>query len=150
MIMKYLAPVLLFAILFSSCNKEKRQAKKDEDIIVKYISDNHLNATATGTGLYYVIEVQGTGVQPTSTSQVTVAYIGYFTSAKIFDQSSAAGVTFGLSQVIKGWTEGIPYFKKGGKGKLLIPSKLGYGTEGANGIPGNTVLIFDVNLIDVL
>ncbi|OFY84213.1 MAG: peptidylprolyl isomerase [Bacteroidetes bacterium RIFCSPLOWO2_12_FULL_35_15] len=148
--MKYFIPLVFLAIIFGSCNKEKRQAKKDEDIIKKYISDYHLSATATGSGLYYVMEITGTGSQASASSQVTVAYKGYFTDGKIFDQSDTAGITFGLSQVIKGWTEGIPYFKEGGKGKLLIPSKLGYGSEGTNGIPGNSVLIFDINLIDVL
>jgi FKBP-type peptidyl-prolyl cis-trans isomerase FkpA len=148
--MKYFIPLFVLSFIFSSCNKEKRQAKKDEDIISKYISNNHLNAVATGTGLYYVIDVVGTGAQPNASSQVTVAYKGYFTDGSVFDESNAAGLTFGLSGVIKGWTEGIPYFRKGGKGKLLIPSKLGYGPDGTNGIPGNSVLIFDINLIDVI
>ncbi len=148
--MKNFVPLLFLVIIFGACNKEKKQAKKDEDIIKKYISNNHLAATATGTGLYYVMEITGTGTQPSASSQVTVAYKGYFTDGKVFDQSDAAGITFGLSQVIKGWTEGIPYFKEGGKGKLLIPSKLAYGKDGTNGIPANSVLIFDINLIDVL
>ena len=100
--------------------------------------------------MYYVIDVVGTGVQPNSSSQVTVAYKGYYTDGSVFDESSSAGLTFSLSGVIQGWTEGIPYFRKGGKGKLLIPSKLGYGREGSGSVPGNTVLIFDINLIDVL
>ena len=148
--MKYFIPLFLLTIIFSSCNREKRQAKKDEESITKYISNNHLNAIATGTGLYYVIDVVGTGVQPNSSSQVTVAYKGYYTDGSVFDESSSAGLTFSLSGVIQGWTEGIPYFRKGGKGKLLIPSKLGYGREGSGSVPGNTVLIFDINLIDVL
>ncbi|MGZ4055530.1 MAG: FKBP-type peptidyl-prolyl cis-trans isomerase [Bacteroidia bacterium] len=147
---KYIIPLFLLTVIFSSCNKEKRQAKKDDDIIKKYISDNHLNAVATGTGLYYVIDVQGTGAQPNASSQVTVAYKGYFTNGSVFDQSAATGITFSLSGVIQGWTEGIPYFKKGGKGKLLIPSKLGYGPDGTSGVPGNSVLIFDVTLINVI
>lgn len=148
--MKYFIPLFLVVFIFGSCNKEKKQAKKDEDTIKKYISDKHLSATATGSGLYYVMDVAGTGEQPATSSQVTVAYKGYFTDGNVFDESDTAGITFGLSQVIKGWTEGIPYFKEGGKGKLLIPSKLGYGPDGTNGIPGNSVLIFDINLIDVL
>lgn len=148
--MKYFIPLFILSIIFASCNKEKKQAKKDEDIIKKYISSNHLNATSTGSGLYYIMDVAGTGAQPVSSSQVRVAYKGYFTDGNVFDASDSAGITFGLSQVIKGWTEGIPYFKEGGKGKLLIPSKLGYGPDGTNGIPGNSVLVFDIHLIDVL
>lgn len=88
-------------------------------------------------------------MQPTAASNVTVAYKGYFTSGTVFDQSPSAGISFGLNNVIKGWTEGIPYFKAGGSGILLIPSSLGYGSSDYSGIPGGSVLIFDVNLISV-
>jgi FKBP-type peptidyl-prolyl cis-trans isomerase FkpA len=71
------------------------------------------------------------------------------TDGSVFDQSNSAGVSFNLTSVIQGWQEGIPYFKKGGKGKLLIPSALGYGTQGTSGISPNSVLIFDINLLDV-
>lgn len=145
--------ILLIMVLFSftTCKKRKleKQAKTDEEAIVKYISDNKLNAIATGSGLYYVITSQGTGVNPNIGSVVTVAYTGFLLNGASFDQSSASGATFNLSGVIQGWQEGIPYFKKGGKGKLLIPSALGYGSQETGTIPANSVLIFDVNLLDV-
>lgn len=149
--MKYLLPILLVAFSLSSCAKKKaeKQAAEDEEIIQQYIADNNLNATATGSGLYYVIDAQGTGAGCTSASTVTVAYKGYYTSGSVFDESSAQGVEFPLSGVIKGWTEGIPYFKEGGTGMLLIPSALGYGKSGRGSIPPNSVLIFDIELIDV-
>ena len=135
-----------------SCAKRRarKQAEADEEIITQYISDNNLNATATGSGLYYVIESQGTGPNPTATSDVTVAYTGMLTSGDQFDASGPGGATFNLQNVIQGWTEGIPYFKEGGEGKLLIPSALGYGTNNVGTIPANSVLIFDVRLIEVL
>lgn len=117
--------------------------------IVKYIADNKLTAVKTESGLYYVIEEPGTGKQPTANSNVTVAYKGYYTNKTVFDQSTASGASFGLQQVIKGWTEGIPYFKEGGSGKLLIPAALGYGSYDYSTIPGGSVLIFDVKLISV-
>ncbi len=132
----------------SSCNKVD-YVQIDEDIILEYISDNNLNAVPTGSGLYYVIDVPGTGANPTLNSNVTVAYAGSLTSGSIFDQSSASGITFPLSGVIQGWQEGIPLFKEGGSGILLIPSALGYGSQSAGSIPANSVLIFDINLIDV-
>ena len=104
--------LLLILVLFSfvTCAKKKakKQAQKDEDIIQKYISDNKLNATATGTGLYYVITTQGTGVNPSIGSLVTVAYTGLLVNGTTFDESLATGATFGLNSVIKGWQEGIP------------------------------------------
>ena len=149
--MKYLLPVLLIVFSLSSCAKKKaeKQAIEDEEIIQQYISDNNLNATATGSGLYYIIDSQGTGDDCTSASTVTVAYTGSFTNGTEFEQSSAQGVEFPLDGVIKGWTEGIPYFKEGGVGTLILPSALAYGRNGSGSIPPNTVLIFDVELIDV-
>jgi FKBP-type peptidyl-prolyl cis-trans isomerase FkpA len=117
--------------------------------IVKYIADNNLTAQKTASGLYYVIDEPGTGKQPTATSNVKVAYKGYYTNKTVFDQGSATGVSFSLQDVIKGWTEGIPYFKEGGSGKLLVPAALGYGSYNYKSIPGGSVLIFDVKLISV-
>lgn len=122
------------------------QKKVDDDIIKQYITDHGLSATATGTGLYYVVDSVGAGVNPNSSSTVTVAYKGYFTDGDIFDESDALGITFSLDNVIKGWQEGIPYYKVGGSGVLLIPSVLGYGSQARNGIPANSVLLFDVSL----
>jgi FKBP-type peptidyl-prolyl cis-trans isomerase FkpA len=141
--------VLAVLVVFS-CKKKKisSQAKEDEKIITDYIAANNLNANATGSGLYYVITTQGTGAQPNSASTVTVKYKGYLKDGTVFDQS-VNGATFSLGSVIKGWQEGIPYFKKGGKGMLLIPSALGYGAQATGNIPANSVLIFDIDLVDV-
>jgi len=151
--MKFLLPILFLSILFSACKKKENtedQAAKDEAIITKYISDHGLNATATGSGLYVVVNNPGNGASCNANSNVTVSYKGSFTNGEVFDQSSVAGITFNLQNVIKGWTEGIPHFKEGGSGILLIPSALGYGPNGNGSIPGNTVLIFEVTLIDVV
>ena len=67
----------------------------------------------------------------------------------MFDRTSGTPVSFFLSQVIKGWQEGIPLIKKGGKATLLIPSSLGYGSHSAGSIPANSVTIFEVELVDV-
>ena len=139
---------ILLAII--SCKKEKvDQPKIDEDIITKYISDKNLSAIATGTGLYYVINSVGQGVHPNTKSTVTVAYKGYLPDGNVFDESNNNGITFSLKSVIKGWQEGIPLFKEGGSGVLLIPSALGYGSKPTGSIPPNSVLVFDVHLIDV-
>ena len=137
--------VLIFEIKLISV---EYSAANDAEI-VKYIADNNLNAVKTASGLYYVIDESGTGKQPTATSNVTVAYKGYYTDKTIFDPGSTSGVSFNLQGVIKGWTEGIPYFKEGGSGKLLIPATLGYGSYKYNTIPGGSVLVFDVKLISV-
>ena len=152
--MKYILTSLLALTLFISCNSNDDPKKTDytvenEKEIVDYIAKNKLTAKRTDSGLYYVINEPGTGAQPTATSNVTVAYKGYYSNGNIFDQSKAEGISFGLNQVIKGWTEGIPYFKVGGSGILLGPSHLGYGPFDYSGIPGGSVLIFDVKLVSV-
>lgn len=139
-------------LFFSFCKKKDTvdQPAVDEEIITTYISDNKLSAKATGSGLYYVITSQGSGAQPNSTSSVTVNYKGYLTNGTVFDQSRSGGVSFALNNVIKGWQEGIPYFKRGGKGILLIPSALAYGSQAKANIPANSVLIFDIELLEIL
>lgn len=132
-----------------ACKEKETQAEIDEKIISEYITANNLTAQATGSGLYYIVDEKGTGAMPGITSTVTVAYKGYLTDGNVFDESSSEGITFSLLNVIKGWQEGIPLFKEGGKGQLLIPSELGYGTQGNGEIPKNAVLIFEIHLIKV-
>lgn len=142
----------LFVLLtFIACKKKQKvdQVAKDEEIITNYIAERKLDAKATGSGLYYVISRQGSGAQPNASSYVTVNYKGYLTDGSIFDQSKSGGTSFSLNGVIAGWTEGIPYFKKGGTGILLIPSALAYGSQAKTNIPANSVLIFDIELIEV-
>lgn len=151
--MRQLLSVLVALTLFISCSNDKEEnvdyvAKNDKEI-TDYIAKNNLTAQKSDSGLYYVINELGTGTQPTATSNVTVAYKGYYTNGTVFDQSTDAGISFGLNQVIKGWTEGIPHFKTGGNGILLIPAHLAYGNYDYRGIPGGSVLIFDVKLISV-
>lgn len=151
--MKNFLIALLFLTVFVSCNKDREDeidyTAKNELQIKDYIAKNNLTAQRSDSGLYYIITNPGTGTQPTASSNVTVAYKGYFTNGTVFDQSSAAGASFGLRQVIQGWTEGIPYFKTGGDGVLLVPAHLGYGSNDNRGIPGGSVLIFDVKLLSV-
>ena len=81
-----------------------------------------MNTLRSDSGLYYVIEKEGTGEHPNSNSEVTVKYKGYYTNDKVFDQND--NTSFTLQQVIPGWAEGLTYFKKGGSGMLLIPFKI--------------------------
>jgi FKBP-type peptidyl-prolyl cis-trans isomerase FkpA len=150
--MKYFIAFCLPLFLLVSCRKKQieKQAKEDDQIIQQYIADHNLTATKTASGLYVVIDDPGTGASCNSNSDVKVSYKGYFTNGEVFDSSSAAGIQFNLQQVIEGWTEGIPYFKEGGYGKLLIPSALGYGRNGSGNIKPNTVILFDVKLLQVL
>lgn len=155
--MKYVL-LAFVSLLFVSCLPDSKLDKETQPVdykvqnekeITDYIAKNKLTALKSDTGLYYVINEAGTGKQPAPNSNVTVAYKGYYTNGTGFDQSSAAGIDFNLQGVIKGWTEGIQYFKEGGNGVLLVPAHLGYGSYNYSGIPGGSVLVFDVKLITV-
>ncbi|WP_298780172.1 FKBP-type peptidyl-prolyl cis-trans isomerase [uncultured Polaribacter sp.] len=148
-LLKYCILLLTFVNLFSCLGDNSIPEPQTEADILQYIEDNNLNAQKSSTGLYYVINNEGSGARPTSTSNVTVSYKGYFLNGTVFDQSDENGISFGLNQVIAGWTEGITYFKEGGDGILLVPYNLGYGISDYNGIPGGSVLVFDINLISV-
>ncbi len=142
---------LLFVLLISCTDDDQPvdYVSLNDEEIQDYLVENDLQAERSTSGLYYIIDSEGPGVQPTTTDQVRVAYKGYFTNGNVFDQSPSEGISFNLQQVISGWTEGITYFKEGGSGMLFVPSHLGYGFQDYSGIPGGSVLIFEIDLIEV-
>lgn len=104
------------------------------------------------SGLQYTVLENGNGEKPTSASRVTVHYEGSLLNGKVFDSSYKRGApaTFGVQQVISGWTEALQLMPLGSKWRLFIPSSLGYGSRGAGGsIPPYSALIFDVELLDI-
>lgn len=117
--------------------------------IVNYLSENNISAEKTESGLYYFISSQGDGEYPSSSSSIRAIYKGYFLDGTVFDQSSASGISFSLNQVIKGFQEGFQLFKLGGVGKLIIPPSLGYGDKDFGTIPANSVLVFDIELLEI-
>ena len=106
----------------------------------------------TASGLQYIITQEGTGEAPKPEQQVKVHYAGTLIDGTEFDSSYKRGepATFGLRQVIPGWTEGLQLLKPGGKMKLFIPSALAYGDQDRPSIPANSVLIFDVELLEIV
>ncbi len=127
------------------------QAEKDKNIILQYLQDNKLDFKSTESGIYYSIEKEGEGGNPTVSHIVNTHYKGYRLDGKTFDSSYERGepLEFPLSRVIQGWQEAIPMLGRGGKGTFIIPSEIAYGVRGAGAdIPPNTVLIFDVELLD--
>ncbi len=98
--------------------------------------------------------IVGTGKEVKSGDVITVHYTGWLANGTEFDSSLRPGreplvITLGIGQVIKGWDEGIPGMKVGGKRRLTIPPHLGYGNRAVGSIPANSTLIFDVELLDV-
>lgn len=109
------------------------------------------NVKTTKTGLMYQVDKEGTGAEPKDSDTVVVNYKGTLTDGTEFDNSYSRGepLSFRLDGVIPGWTEGLKHIKKGGKIKLVIPPELAYGKTGVPGIPANSTLVFDVELLDV-
>jgi len=107
----------------------------------------------TESGLQYIVVEAGEGDNPVAADSVEVHYEGRLIDGTVFDSSFERGqtVTFGLTQVIPGWTEGLQLMKPGAKFKFIIPPELGYGEGGAGQMIGpNATLLFDVELIAVV
>ena len=120
----------------------------------KFLQDNGKkeDVVTLPSGLQYLILKNGDGDKPGPTTMVTVHYEGSLVNGKIFDSSYKRGkpATFGVHQVIAGWTEALQLMPVGSKWKLFIPSSLGYGARGAGGsIPPHATLIFEVELLDM-
>jgi peptidylprolyl isomerase len=108
-------------------------------------------AKKTASGLAYRVLQKGTGKDhPAATSRVTVHYTGWTTDGKMFDSSVTRGepTTFGLNQVIKGWTEGVQLMVVGEKTRFWIPAELAYGTNPRPGAPQG-MLVFDIELLNI-
>ncbi|MCO7264347.1 FKBP-type peptidyl-prolyl cis-trans isomerase [Dickeya zeae] len=105
----------------------------------------------TESGLLYQVDKEGTGAAPKDSDTVVVNYKGTLVDGTEFDNSYKRGepLSFRLDGVIPGWTEGLKHVKKGGKIKLVIPPALAYGEAGVPGIPANSTLVFDVELLDI-
>lgn len=128
-----------------------RTKKAGADYITNFLDCNE-EAIQTESGLVYYPIVEGSGKQPTVQSTVEVHYHGTLTDGTVFDSSVQRGqtISFPLSNVIKGWQEGLAMMKEGGKATLVIPSNLAYGDNGSGDtiLPGAT-LVFEVELFKV-
>jgi peptidyl-prolyl cis-trans isomerase A (cyclophilin A) len=126
--------------------EEAERAKANAEALKRFEK-----AQTTSSGLKYIIENEGSGTSPKATDQVTVFYRGTFTDGKEFDGNiGGRPISFGLNQVIPGWTEGLQLMKPNGKAVFYIPYTLGYGANGYPGvIPPKSDLIFEVELVKV-
>jgi FKBP-type peptidyl-prolyl cis-trans isomerase len=107
--------------------------------------------TTTESGLQYEVITEGSGERPTETSTVTVNYEGTLIDGTVFDSSYENGepISFPLNGVIPGWTEGLQLMTVGSTYMLYVPSNLGYGPRSTGPIPGNSVLTFKVELLEI-
>jgi FKBP-type peptidyl-prolyl cis-trans isomerase len=126
---------------------------KAREANTKFLEENKKKpgVQVTASGLQYQVLKSGSGKKPAATNQVTVHYTGKLLDGTVFDSSSGGEpATFGVNQVIPGWTEALQLMKEGDKWLLFIPDELAYGERGAGGqIPPYSVLVFEVELIKV-
>jgi FKBP-type peptidyl-prolyl cis-trans isomerase len=139
---------------YTAAQQQKRvtqgaKNKTDGDV---YLAANKSQpgVTTLPDGLQYIVLTNGTGALPTASDTVTVNYRGTLIDGTEFDSSYKRGqpATFPVGGVIHGWTEALQKMTVGSKWKLFIPSELAYGEQGRPGIPPNSVLIFEVELLD--
>ena len=127
----------------------KENTEKGDAFTAKFAKEQGVKKTESG--LLYQVEKEGNGAVPTDSDTVVVNYKGTLIDGTEFDNSYTRGepLSFRLDGVIPGWTEGLKHVKKGGKIKLVIPPQLAYGKNGVPGIPANSTLVFDVELLDI-
>ena len=134
--------LFLSMIVMGACNKTDDEGPnikdQEHDQIQKYADENQLNGQFTDSGLYYMVEIQGSDKHPAFNSIITVTYKGYYLDGTILDEGSFYSERLNL--LIAGWKEGIPHIGEGGKITLIIPSHLAY---------NNGVLVFEVTLHNI-
>ena len=112
---------------------------------------NKQGIVTTASGLQYEVITQGSGPKPTDKDTVVCNYKGTFLDGREFDNSYKRGtpIEFAVTRVIRGWTEVLQLMPAGSKYKVYVPYQLGYGNSDYNGIPGGSLLIFEIELLSV-
>jgi FKBP-type peptidyl-prolyl cis-trans isomerase FkpA/FKBP-type peptidyl-prolyl cis-trans isomerase FklB len=137
----------------SANKKAKETAEKNKGEAQSFLEKNKSaqGVKTTASGLQYIIEKEGQGKTPTKNDQVKVHYKGTLTNGEVFDSSyGGEPATFPVAGLIPGWTEALQMIKVGSKVKLFIPPELGYGESGRPKIPPNSVLVFEMELLDIV
>lgn len=138
---------------FTRMQEEKLILNKKAGEEFLRINKERPGVKTTNSGIQYEVLKEGNGAKPKAAEQVKVHYEGKLIDGQIFDSSIKRGepATFGLNQVIPGWTEALQLMPVGSKYRIYIPSELGYGEKGAGEmIEPNSTLVFDVELLDIV
>lgn len=141
-----------YLVVRSMSNKQWAQENIDRGKLFLASNKSAKGVLETNSGLQYLVLEKGNGsVHPAVKDTVRVHYHGTLIDGSVFDSSVNRGepISFGLSQVIKGWTEGLQLMVVGDKFKLFIPSHLAYGNRSAGSIQPGSMLIFDVELLAI-
>jgi FKBP-type peptidyl-prolyl cis-trans isomerase FkpA len=149
--MKKLLFLVMLGLTFGACKTYSEEDRESfDDKINSYLEKSAVSYKKSESGLYYCIEKQGEGPFIKATDQVSFRYEGKLLSGEVFDgQNKKKPITYPVKELIMGWQEAMLYLKKGGKIKLIVPPQLGYGDYDLDGIPPNSVLLFDMEVTDV-
>jgi peptidylprolyl isomerase len=144
----------LFVIFMMRQHTNKEAAKENIKLGEEFLQSNKTadGVIMTASGLQYKVLTQGEGsIHPSANANVKVHYHGTLLDGSVFDSSVDRGepISFGLNQVIKGWTEGVQLMVVGEKTRFYIPASLGYGDRPAGKITPGSLLIFDVELLAI-
>jgi FKBP-type peptidyl-prolyl cis-trans isomerase FkpA len=141
-----------------TAEQEAKQKGIDDKLLQEYFAKNKIKPSKTASGLYYTVSSEGSGENGKAGQKYSVNYTGKLLNGNKFDSNVDSGfhhttpfeVEVGKARVIKGWDEGLLLFKKGAKATLYIPSHLAYGSQDRSPqIPANSILIFDVEVLDI-
>lgn len=131
-----------------NCPPVTTAAPADEVVqLEQYLASANITPIKDDRGFYYTVNKPGSGDKPGACATVTVNYKGRLTTGEEFD--AADDVEFPLPNLIVGWQEGIPLIAPGGSVTLYLPPSLAYGSEAQQGIPANSILIFEIDLLSV-
>jgi len=155
--MKYVVLIIIIAlavIYFTKSANNKKAAIENIAIGKEFLATNKIveGVIETASGLQYQILEKGEGTEhPGARTKVKVHYHGSLLDGTVFDSSVDRGkpISFGLNQVIRGWTEGVQLMVAGDKFKFFIPSNLGYGNNSSGDITPGSLLIFEVTLLEI-
>ncbi len=125
----------------------QEQFTKDSVLMSQFIVAEGIDTSGVKFGVLYQIIEPGDGEQVNDNSVIKVKYEGRLLNGTVFDKTGETPQIFSLGGLIPGWRIGIPLIRKGGKIRLIIPSYYGYGSTPRNGIPANSVLDFDIELV---
>lgn len=155
----FLLGAALMMVFFAACSKDDGetydpvpQFNKDVDTIKAYLKANNLVAAQDSvTGIFYNIVAPGNGRDSVkyNMTKVKTLYKGWLLSGTVFDSTGTTPREFYAGEVIVGWQFALTKITKGGKIRVYIPSYYGYGRQARQGIPANSVLIFDMELVDI-
>jgi FKBP-type peptidyl-prolyl cis-trans isomerase FkpA/FKBP-type peptidyl-prolyl cis-trans isomerase FklB len=138
----------------SAMKKQTEAAEENKKKGAEYLEKNKTaeGVKVTASGLQYKVEKEGDGKMPVKTDTVKAHYKGTLTDGTQFDSSYDRGqpAEFPVQGVIPGWSEALQLMKVGAKYKLFIPPELAYGASGRPGIPANSVLVFEVELVEIV